>query len=159
MERLKLFMALLLVVVCAHSCTLYNDVEVLEVQDVRVKEFSDKVIVAEVDLLIDNPNWYKVKLTKSEIDLAINGKDVGQMGLGEKLTIPKKTKSTHTVLIEADYEVLQTNFLQNFLTLLFNPEVKLKADGYITGRALFVSKKVPVLIEEDIDASTFNLGE
>jgi len=159
MERLKLVLALLLVVACVHSCTFYNDVEVLEVQDVRVEEFSDKMIVAEVDLLIDNPNWYKVKLTKSEIDLAINGSDVGQMGLGEKLTIPKKTKSTHTVVIEADYEVLQTNFLQNFLTLLFNPKVKLKAEGYIRGRALFVSKKVPVLIEEDLDASTLNLGK
>jgi len=55
--------------------------------------------------------------------------------------------------------VLQTNFLQNFLTLLFNPKVKLKAEGYIRGRALFVSKKVPVLIEEDLDASTLNLGK
>jgi hypothetical protein len=84
---------------------------------------------------------------------------VGQMQLGEKLTIPKNSKTTQTVTIEADYEELETNFLQNFLTLLFNPKVHMKAEGYMKGRALFVGKKVPVLIEEDLDASTFNLGK
>lgn len=159
MERLKLICAILLVVVCAQSCKFYQPVEVLEVQDVRVVEFSDKMIVAEVDLLIENPNWYKVKLTKSAIDLEVNGADIGQMELGEKLTIPKKSKSVQTVTIEADYEELQTNFLQNFLTLLFNPKVKFKAEGYMKGRALFIGKKVPVLIEAELDANTFNLGK
>lgn len=159
MDRLKVVGAMLLIVLCAQGCGLYNSVEVLEVEDVRVKEFSDKVIVAEIDLLIENPNWYKVKLTKSEINLQINDADVGQMELREKLTIPKNSKTIQTVTIEADYEALETNFLQNFLLLLFNPKVHMKAEGYMKGRALFIGKKVPVLVEEDLDASTFNLGK
>jgi LEA14-like dessication related protein len=159
MDRMKVVGALVLIVLCAQSCGIYNNVEVLDVQDVRVIEFSDAAIVAEVDLLIENPNWYKVKLIRSEINMKINGADIGRMKLGKKLTIPKKSKAIQTMTIAADYEELQASFLKNFLTLLFNPKVNLQAEGYMKGRALFIGKKIPVMIEEDLDARDFNLGK
>lgn len=158
MKRYRIVLLALCLVVLAPSCKLYHEVEVLEVQDVRLKEFSDKTIEAEVDLLIENPNWYAVKLTRSEIDMSINDKGIGQMQLGEKLKIAKKSKTTQTVHIVADYEDMESNFLANFLTLLFNPKVKFKAEGYMKGRALIFGKKVPVEIEEDLDLNGFDLG-
>ncbi|NNE56243.1 MAG: LEA type 2 family protein [Flavobacteriales bacterium] len=140
------------------SCSMYKEVEVQDITDVRVMEFSEEKVSAEVDLKVKNPNWYGVKLVKSEVYLELNGAHVGDMKLQEKVKIPRKAVSYHTLKVIAEYEDVSGSFLQNFLTLIFNPVVKMKAEGYIKGRALIIGKKVPILVEEDINLQDINIG-
>lgn len=154
----RLFYLGFVAVIAMSSCTMYQDVEVLEVNDVRVTEFSNEVIRAEVDLKVKNPNWYAIRLTKSEVDLTVNENELGKLNLGEKVKLAPKAVSYNTLKVEADYEDISGNFLQNMLGLIFKPKIDFKAEGYIKAKALIFGKKVPIKIEEQVDPSDINIG-
>jgi LEA14-like dessication related protein len=131
------------------SCTVYKDVEVKQVVDVKLTEFGGNGVEAEVYLSISNPNWYKVTLTESHINLFFEGKPLGEVELQEPLEIPKQAVSTQVLKVQADMDNVQ-DLLGNVLQMLFKSEFKLEAKGYVQGKALFVAKKVPVEFKETL---------
>lgn len=139
------------------SCTAYDDVEVLSVKDIEVIEFSQDAIQAYVDLELENPNWYNVKIIDSELELFLNDKPMGKVTLGEKVKIPRKSTTVQRVHILSDLEDLETNFLQNVLTLLFNKTTKLEVKGWIEGKGFVVRKKVPIEVVEEINPRDFGM--
>lgn len=145
----------LVAMVLLHSCTLYKEVEVLEVYNVEVKEFSQELVEVEVELLVDNPNWYKIKIIKSDLDLLLNSKDIGTLELAKKVVVPKKSKSVQKISIYTDYDDLKENFLKNVLTLLFARKTEFQATGYVKAKGLFIAKKIPVDVKQEIDLSDF----
>jgi LEA14-like dessication related protein len=108
-----------------------------------------------VEVVINNPNWYRVLLTDSDIDVYLNGKKIGRIQLKEKIILPRKTLNTRTILMKGDYEAMESSFLESILTVLFASSSKVKVDGYMKGRAFFVSRKVDVMLEKDIDLREF----
>jgi len=79
------------------SCKIYQDVDVIEVENVVFREFDIEGAEAEVWLRIKNPNSYKVVLTESNIDLYLEGKHMGQVQLLENMVVPKKSLSTQVM--------------------------------------------------------------
>ncbi|MCB0760297.1 MAG: LEA type 2 family protein [Flavobacteriales bacterium] len=157
MRSWKQIIVVLFLAVGLVSCSFYDDVELVSVQDVEVLEFSQDIIHAHVDLELKNPNWYNVKVIDSELELFLNGKRMGKVRLGEKVTIPRNSTSIQRVHILSDVKEFESNFLQNVLTLLFNKSTKMEIKGWIEGRGFVVKKRVPILIEEDINPRDFGL--
>ena len=132
------------------SCSLYEDVDVIEVQNVDVKEFSKDIIAADIFLKIDNPNFYKIKLTESDIDLFMNGKKMGKLHLREPLELRKREVSVQALRMTADISDMSGDFLANTLMLLFAKSVELKAEGYVRGKAMGIGRKVKVDFKTNI---------
>lgn len=118
-------------------------------RDVRITEFGNKGMQAEVDLQLDNPNWYKVVLTGSQVELFLDGKPLGTVQLQERMIVPRKSITTQTMKVEADYDQLK-DLLAHVLRLVFKRDFVLEGKGYVKGRALFVARKVPVQFREQI---------
>lgn len=148
--------ALALLVLVLQSCNIYKEVEVLEVRDVALKEFSQDQVEIEVTLVLDNPNWYKIKIVDSDLDLYLNKRDIGNLKLADKVYVPKKTRSVQTIGIYTDYKDLKENFLQNMLTLLFTSKTELQVTGYVKARGLMVGKKVLVDVKQEVDLKEFD---
>ena len=72
MKVIKLSLGILFMLSLLPGCKMYQEVEVLEVQNVEVTEFSEDLVEVEVELLVDNPNWYNVKIVESDLDLFLN---------------------------------------------------------------------------------------
>lgn len=138
------------------SCQFYKEVTVADVKDIDVKEFNQDRVRADVTMVLDNPNWYAITLTKSDIDIFVNEKAMGKVELTEKIRIPAKTSVSHTISLEGGFEDVKTSFLENLLTLLFAPEATFQATGYVKGRALLISREVPVDITEAVDLRDMN---
>ncbi len=145
----QLIRSLLLLVACStlFSCKLYREVEVVEVTHAQMTSFDEEGAEAEIYLQINNPNWYKVKLTQSHVMLYLDGKEIGEVQLMERMIIPKKAVSTQVMKVEANYEDMQ-NVLGNFLSLIFQNEFVLEGKGYVKGKAFFIARKVPVEFKE-----------
>lgn len=154
MRTLRTWIALILMVQLS-ACSFYKEVEVSEVKDIHVTRFDKDFVEAEVEVVINNPNWYRVLLTDSDIDVYLNGKKIGRIQLKEKIILPRKTLNTRTILMKGDYEAMESSFLESILTVLFASSSKVKVDGYMKGRAFFVSRKVDVMLEKDIDLREF----
>lgn len=122
---------------------MYKEVEVKEVLDVKVTAFNSDGIHAEVYLSISNPNPYKLKLTESSIDLVLDGKSLGQVVLEAPMEIPAKSVSTQVMKVNTGIGDI-SSLLGNVLDLFFKSEFVLEGKGYVKGKVLFVSRKVPV---------------
>lgn len=153
---MKKLLFLLIIPVFFSACRVYKDVEVKEVLDFKINEFYSDGAECEVFLTIINPNGYKIALTESNIALVFEGKPIGEIHLNEKLTIPKKQQTTVSLKFTAEFGSL-SELTGNLLALLFKSEYVLEGDGYIRGKALLVSKKVPVQFKETLTKSDFGL--
>ena len=122
----------------------------LQVEDFVVHEFSADIVSADVILKVGNPNWYKIKLVDSDIDVKLNGNKMGKLHLREPLSLPKKDTTIQTLRVTADLTSMEGDFFSNTLSLLFKKTALVEADGYVKGRALGIGKKVPVGFEEEI---------
>jgi len=133
------------------SCNIYKEVQVKEVRDVRLSEFGSDGLKAEVDILVENPNSFKFKVTDSDLNVSINGTNIGKVKLGEKLTIDKSSTNLYTLHFKSDYDDLSPQFLQSLITLIFVNYAEFSAQGYVKGRAMLVSKKVKVDLKEKVN--------
>jgi LEA14-like dessication related protein len=153
---MKYLWLLLILTVTGASCNLYKEVEVVEVLDVKMGEWTEDAVYADVYLQLKNPNWYKVKLTESHVQLYLDGKEIGIVELGEKLEIPKQSVTTQTMHIKADYDAME-NVMGNVLSLLFKTKFVVEGKGYVKGRAFFVARKVPVEFKQDLTREDLGL--
>lgn len=137
------------------SCAFYKDVELLEVVDIDVTNFQPDLIEAKVTLKVDNPNWYAITLTQSDVDVYVNEKAMGKVELVEKVKIKGKSTETKTLHLKGNPDGAGS-FLGNLIGLLFSNSANFQAKGYVKGRALLISRKVPVDLTEAIDFEDLN---
>lgn len=140
------------------SCNIYKDVEVYEIKEVEVTRFDQDAVEAEVEIILNNPNWYRVTLVDSDVDVYMNGKKVGKLNLKEKVILPNKTVATRTIVMTGDYDEISGSFLENLLTLLFASTAKFEVIGTMNGRALMISRKVDIKEETEIDLREFQMN-
>ncbi len=138
------------------SCTLYKEVEVSEVKNVRFKGFDENGIVAEVTVEITNPNGYQLKAQSASIDVTLNGKHAGTVAFEEEYIIPKKSKNTYTFVLNGAFSGATGGFLENLLNLLINRKATVVGKGYVEGRALGIKRKVDVVFTEEVDMRNMN---
>ena len=138
------------------SCKIYQDVDVIEVENVIFNEFDNEGAEAEVWLKIKNPNAYKVVLTDSDVDLYFEGNHLGKVQLVENMVVPKKSLSTQIMKVEVEYNNMET-LMGNIFTLLFKENFLLEAKGQETGKALFVSKKVAIDFKDTLTREELGL--
>jgi LEA14-like dessication related protein len=129
------------------SCTLYKDVEVKEVLNVNITEFSTDGVTGEVQISITNPNWYKVTLKQCHLDFMFEGKPLGCADLLNEVVIPKRTTSTQTFAIKATPDQMQA-IMGNAISLFFKSDYVLEGKGTVKGKALMFSKKFPIEFKE-----------
>lgn len=158
MQFMKVFALFPLLLLLGASCNLYKEVEMVEMIDMKVTEWSGENVRAEVYLQLKNPNWYKVRLTRSHVQLYLDGKEIGVVELSEALDIPPRSVTTHTMQLHADYEDIE-NVLGNMLNLLFKQKYVLEGKGYVRGRAFFIARKVPVAFREDLTREDIGVGK
>jgi LEA14-like dessication related protein len=131
------------------GCKVYQDVTLTEVNNVKITEFGAEGIKADITVSMSNPNWYKLKITDSEIDLYFEGQKVAQVKITDELVIPKKQVSAQTFTIHSTSADL-SGVLSNALTLFFKSEFLLEGKGYIDGKAMFVARKVPIEFKQKL---------
>jgi LEA14-like dessication related protein len=129
---------------------------VIEVENVIFSEFDNEGAEAEVWLKIKNPNAYKVVLTDSNVDLFFEGTHLGKVQLVENMVVPKKSLSTQIMKVEVEYNNMES-LMGNIFTLLFKENFLLEAKGQVTGKALFVSKKVAIDFKDTLTREELGL--
>lgn len=136
-------------VMLTSGCTMYKEVEVKEVLDVNITNFSSDGLTGDVQVSITNPNWYKITLKECHIDFTLDGKPLGSADLLSEIEIPKKTTSTQTFSIKATPDQLNA-MMGNMIGMLFKTTYQMEGKGHIKGKALGVSKNFPVDFKETL---------
>jgi|GEM_PF-4932203 len=132
------------------GCTLFREVEMHGVEDIRVEEFSASGVRLHADIKLHNPNGYKVKMTRADLDLRANNKYIGKVKLDETLVLQRKFEGVQTVKFSVAQEKLSLEFLGQVFMIALTGRATLDIEGSVTGKGMGVAKKVPVKHKEEV---------
>lgn len=98
----KLFLAIALAV-SVSACS-YTNVEFKGINGVSNTSFKSDNLGATVNLSIENPNNFKIKIKPSILDLSVNGIYLGKVELTQKVKLDKKTTNQLDVPVQVHLE-------------------------------------------------------
>ena len=132
------------------SCISYEDVEITKIISTDVKSFSSESVEVEIVLQISNPNNYKISITNSDLNLFLNGSEMGKAIIKEKIVIPKQSNEVHRFTVKLNNKDLAANTLPFILSAALGIPMRLTVKGYIKAKAKMISKKIPIEFTKNI---------
>ena len=131
------------------SCITVKEVKFNGVNGVSFGKPSDNKIPLTLELMIDNPNSFNLKLKKGTVDVFINDQFVGKSKIDKKVVVQKQTKGTYPLTIQTSFSSLSKVALSS-LGALFGSKIVLKIDGFIVVKAIVIRKKIKLNFKEEI---------
>ncbi len=146
------FFFLFLLLVGLSSCGIYKDVRVENVRQLEFEELEETGVKGSIKVTIDNPNWFAVDIVDADIDLTLQGRKIARVRLAESVHVPKHSKNEYLLKIQGT-EANISAALSSAFSILFSDEILIGGDGYVEGKALKISKKLPMKFEKPIKKS------
>lgn len=134
-----------------YACSGFKELSVSNIQSVNVQNFDSKGATFKVGVTIKNPNSFKIRVTAGELNVKLGKKDIGKAMLKNKIVIPPKSEKTHEFEITTDFSTLGLAAIPIITELLKSKKTSISLDGYIKGRALFISRKINLSRTDTID--------
>jgi hypothetical protein len=117
---------------------------------IEPEEISMKAIRLKVFIPIDNPNNFSFKIRNVNLDLLVNGRNVGKVNKLDKVQIAAKSKDSYPV----SFEITPKDALTNVLYLigeLQNRNPELEVIGTVTVSKFGVPKRIKVNHKQNLD--------
>lgn len=133
------------------SCAI-QDVEFVKLNTHAVSKISENEAQITLNVTLDNPNNFKIKITKSNLNLSVGGNDAGKVDMVEKITLHKKTEGDYDIIIQVDPEKIMDAALKCGISILLTGKVTVRVKGWVKGRAYGIGAKVDVDESHQIDS-------
>ena len=153
-KRLNIW-GFVLIIFTLSSCSLYEDVEFLGVQNYSFEQMEGSQIKASITFKINNPNFYSIKLKKADFEVFLDNDLLGNATMLNDLKINKKSEGDYTLellLNENDVKsflmpLLKKAFIQKSITFSVKGRAHAKAWGII-GKKVDINEKKEISISE-----------
>jgi len=151
MKKISIIIILSISVILS-SCISYKDVEYKGIENFAIGNPLKEKMPIHLDIIINNPNNYNIKIKKAEFEIYINATKMGKSTLDRPITIEKnKTKSYPITIITSSKEIGKS--LLSSFSLLMGKKMKLKIKGNLIAKAFGIRKKIKFNLDESINAS------
>jgi LEA14-like dessication related protein len=128
------------------SCFKIKELQVKEVQSVKVLNMTSTEADLAVTLKVFNPNNMKIIVKSIDLDAYVNKKLVGKVKTDKKIIIPKNSEKSYIIIVKADMKevnkLLPGMIFASHALVNLQGEMKVKAKG--------ISKKICVNIDEKV---------
>lgn len=137
-----IFVVLIGTILLLNSCKI-QEIKISNPENLKVEELNLKNVKLKMDLPIKNENNFSFTVKKLDLDLYVNGRNVGKLKQTKKIIIKKKCDNVYPV----HFEISTKEALNNVLFLYGelqkrNPE--LNATGTVKVSKFVFSKKIKV---------------
>src|SRR5690554_442668 len=86
------------------SCVNYDEIEIQEVKSVKLLNFSEKGVLVESEIKINNPNSFAVSIVGSELKFSIKGMKIGTTTIKDKIKLKGNTSKYYTLQLESNFD-------------------------------------------------------
>jgi LEA14-like dessication related protein len=153
LRKLNLFSVFCFCFLFLTSCFSYKEVELTGINNLKVNKVGDKEVEIQAGIKINNPNNYKIKVKKIEVDLLVNDVNVGKLNLSKKVVLPRKSDQVQDFTVNTQL----SNLIAAMPSLLMGGDITLKMQGYMKGKAFFISKKFPIEVQQKVSSRDLKL--
>jgi len=134
------------------SCSGFEEIELSSIQSVKMEAMNGSKVDFVVNAEIYNPNSFSVSVVGADLNIQVEGIDLGSTSLGDSFKIEKNSKEVHEIQFSLNLSKLPFTVIPKLLSMASSgrSDVKVKVDGTIKGRAFLITKKFPVSEEERV---------
>jgi LEA14-like dessication related protein len=121
------------------------------VNNVSIGSMKSDNIEITLNVKLDNPNNFKIKVVNAKLDLFIGGNEAGVASLDDKVIIKKKTEGDYDIIITTDREQLMSAAVKSAISSFGSGKITVKVKGWVKGRVWGIGKKIDVEFKENVD--------
>lgn len=136
--RKNLYLLLLFFLII--SCGKINEIEIHDIKNIKFGGFKEKNANLNVEILINNPSGYKIKIKEFEIKIIADNRYIGKLLLTENFQILPKSREWYAVTL--DVKIIDVLYIANIYNkYLEGKDINLHLQGFVIAKTSFFSKK------------------
>ena len=120
-----------------------KSINIEEINSVKINSISKSILDLDLEMRINNPNTYAIKLISADLDLKINKVDLGRITEIQEFEVPRKSNQLHTLNVKIELKGFATSSIA-LLTTLVKKEVTVVMKGEIVAKAGILKKKIEI---------------
>lgn len=136
------------------SCLEFDDVKFKGIDSVKFPTIDQKEIVIDLNVKLDNPNNYKIKIKPSIMDVYIGGILIGKVNLDKKFVIKRKQENSYSTRLVVK---LEDGMLFTLMRLATKTELDVRFKGRVKGSVYGINKKVDIDETKKINGNLLNI--
>lgn len=126
------------------SCSSLKPVELKKVESVKILTTSSEGVDLELNLIISNPNFLKLKITDGDLNLVLNKIDMGKAQLKNAVSLPAHSEVSHKFIVHVGVSNALLGGLASLLSLFKSNTATVTMKGTIKAKSLGISHTFPV---------------
>lgn len=134
------------------ACSVFETPELVSFDGYKLNEMNANNIKVNLDVVIDNPNWYAIKVKNAAVDLFVEDNKLGEIKINEKIKMKRKKESK--IAVPLTLELAQGAMIK-MVGWAVRDSINLQFRGYVKAGTFFFYKKFPVDLKKNI--STKNI--
>lgn len=142
------FIVIFIIAISMTSCG-FKDINIGIPSKIEFQELSLDGIKLKIFLPIENKNNFSFNIKSINLDLYLNGKNIGKIDKIDKLKIEANSKNIYTVYFEINTKEALSNIIYIYKELK-SSSPKLEVNGYLKVSKLGIAKKVKVVHKQNI---------
>jgi LEA14-like dessication related protein len=150
MTLLRIGLITLFSIVFLTSCFDYEDIDFKGVQKIGLEGRSRGTITVRIDVKVNNPNSYNIKIKRSSLDVFINGSKVGKTKIKNDVVLKKNHQDVYPLYLTFSEKELKSSALASIGSLLTG-RMKVRIKGDIKTKVYGIGKKFPIDVEEPVN--------
>ena len=107
-----------------------------------------------MDIELNNPNWYAIKVKPSFLDVYVEGEFLGKAHLLDKIKLKRKKTGLYNIKVEL---LGEPGVMRKVMKYALKKEIKIRLVGKVKAGVFIISKKLKVDETKTIDGSKFGL--
>jgi LEA14-like dessication related protein len=135
-----------------------QDVDLVRVNNIFPENITGESPSVRVNVTLDNPNKFNIKVKKAKVNLTINGSDAGQIKLGDVVMIDKLKQGDYDVVLIADREKILSAIQSTGISAAISGKVIVNLKGWVKGKAFGLGKKIYIDEKKSISLRDLNLS-
>lgn len=126
------------------SCSAIKPIALKKVESVKILSASSDGVELELNLLIENPNFFKFKITDGELNIVLNKIDMGKAELKNTVSLPAHTEVSHKFNVHVGASNALLGGFASLLSLFKNNTATVSLKGSIKAKSFGISHTFPV---------------
>lgn len=141
--KIRIIALISLISIFIFSSCQVKEISIGDIKNISIVEMNKDYIDVDLMIQIKNPNNFGFKVTKADINLEMNGVNLGKVTKFKKVKIPANSNEEHKFSIRVKMEDLKQGGIA-FLGSLLSNKAGLNMKGYIKARSFLITKKIDV---------------
>lgn len=135
---MKNLLYILLIALLSSSCS-FQELEISQLKNFEIIEFKDNVLTLKANVVVNNPNAVRMKISDADFDLKINETVVGHLTQMDKIVLPARSQKEYPVTAKFELTNLK-NGLFSLIQIVNRRDSKVSITGSVVGKSFIYRK-------------------